>query len=93
MRECPEVGENACEVLEFGHPAVLAHVLRASGAVLFLHNLDERASVLRIADQLNITERPHEILADQQYGALDPALAELPIGSYGYRWIRLNFRP
>ena len=44
LRECPEVGENACQVLESGDPAVLAHMFSgASGAVLFLHNLDERA--------------------------------------------------
>lgn len=94
LRECPEVGENACQVLESGDPAVLAHMFSgASGAVLFLHNLGDSASVVRITDQLDLTARPEEILADQEYGVLDPALAELRIDGYGYRWIRLRFTP
>ena len=94
LRECPEVGENACQVLESGDPAVLAHMFSApSGAVLFLHNLDDSASVVRIADQLDLSAQPEEILADQEYGVLDPALRELRIDGYGYRWIRLRFNP
>ncbi len=61
--------------------------------MLFLHNLDDSASVVRIADQLDVTVRPEEILADQEYGVLDPALRELRIDGYGYRWIRLRFNP
>ena len=93
-RECPEVGENACEVLESGHPAVLAHHYTGpSGAMLFLHNLDDRELTVRIADQLEVDESPEELLADRDYGDLDRTLAALRVGGYGYRWIRLRFTP
>ena len=94
LRECPEVGENGCQVLESGDPAVLAHMFSGpSGAMLFLHNLGDSGSVVRIANQLDLTAPPTEMLADQDYGVLDPALPELRIGGYGYRWIRLRFNP
>jgi maltose alpha-D-glucosyltransferase/alpha-amylase len=94
LRECPEIGENACDVLASGHPAVLAHMYSGpNGSMLFLHNLGSRDAVVRVAEQLELTQPPEEVMADSGYGSLDPALAEMQIKAYGYRWIRLRYTP
>ena len=94
LRECPEIGENACDVLASGHPAVLAHTYSGpNGSMLFLHNLGSKDAVVRVAEQLELTQPPEEVMADSGYGSLDPALAEMQIKAYGYRWIRLRYTP
>jgi maltose alpha-D-glucosyltransferase / alpha-amylase len=94
LRECPEVGENSCDVLDSGHPAVLAHGYSgATGEMLFLHNLDEQPCTVRLADQLDRIDTPIESFADRDYGPLDPALSELRVEGFGYRWIRVRYTP
>ena len=46
-----------------------------------------------VAEQLELTQPPEEVMADSGYGSLDPALAEMQIKAYGYRWIRLRYTP
>lgn len=92
LRECPEVGENSCEVLESGHASVLAHRYTGPhGAMLFLHNLDGDGRTVHLGDQLRTYSAPIEALADADYGDLE--LGELKLNAWGYRWIRLEFVP
>ncbi len=92
LRECPEVGENSCEVLESGDPSVLAHRYAGPhGAMLFLHNLDDHRSTVHLGDQLGTHDAPVEALADADYGDLE--LDDLELNGWGYRWIRLEFVP
>jgi maltose alpha-D-glucosyltransferase/alpha-amylase len=92
LRECPEIGENSCDVLESGHPDVLAHRYAGPhGAMLFLHNLDDHRRTVQLGDQLGTYDRPVESLADADYGDLD--LKDLKLNGWGYRWIRLQFVP
>ncbi len=92
LRECPEVGENSCEVLDSGHADVLAHRYAGPhGAMLFVHNLDDHPRTVRLGDQLGAHEGSVEALADAEYGDLD--LGRLKINGWGYRWIRLDFVP
>jgi len=94
LRECREVGENSCEVLDSGHPAVLAHRYRGdTGEVVFLHNLDAEACDLDLGDQLGAPDHPDEIFADRDYGPLPKPLARLHLEGFGYRWIRTRFTP
>jgi maltose alpha-D-glucosyltransferase/alpha-amylase len=94
LRECPEVGENSCEVLDSGHPSVLAHRFSGpSGAMLFLHNLDDAPCTVELGDQLDHGGAPADAFADRSYGELDPSLARLELNGFGYRWIRLRFTP
>jgi maltose alpha-D-glucosyltransferase / alpha-amylase len=94
LRECPEIGENSCDVLDSGHPSVLAHRFQGPhGSIVFLHNLGEQGCTVRLADQAGETDGPIEVFADSSYGELDPGLDELRITGYGYRWIRLRFAP
>ncbi len=61
LRECPEVGENSCEVLESGHASVLAHRYAGPhGAMLFLHNLDDHDRTVHLGDQLRPYPAPIE---------------------------------
>ena len=69
-------------------PGVLAH--RAddtTGTMLFLHNLDDQDATVDLGSLADIAESPAEMLADRDYGDID--LANLAVGGYGYRWIRL----
>ena len=92
LRECPEIGENSCEVLDSGHPDVLAHRYSGEhGAILFLHNLDRHHRTVRLGDQLPAYDAPIESLADSDYGKLD--LGRLELNGWGYRWVRLEFVP
>jgi maltose alpha-D-glucosyltransferase/alpha-amylase len=92
LRECPEIGENSCDVLESGHPDVLAHRYAGPhGAMLFLHNLDDHRRTVQLGDQLGIYDRPVEALVDADYGDLD--LRALKLNGWGYLWIRLQFVP
>ncbi|MDQ6855498.1 MAG: alpha-amylase family protein [Candidatus Dormibacteraeota bacterium] len=94
LRECPEIGENSCEVLDSGQPSVLAHRFAGpSGAMLFLHNLDEVPCTVQLSGQLDHDGAPVESFANRDYGVLDPNLAQLALDGYGYRWIRLRFTP
>jgi maltose alpha-D-glucosyltransferase/alpha-amylase len=93
LRECPEVGQNACDVLESGHPAVLAHRYAGpSGEMLFLHNLDGEPASVDLGGQVSAGDDPVEVFSDQDYGgALD--LGDLRVGGFGYRWFRMRFVP
>jgi maltose alpha-D-glucosyltransferase/alpha-amylase len=92
LRECPEVGENSCEVLDSGHASVLAHRYAGPhGAMLFLHNLDDPRRTVHLGDQLRTYAAPVEALADADYGDLE--LDDLELNAWGYRWIRLDFIP
>ena len=94
LRECPEIGQNRCDVLDSGHPAVLAHRFSGpAGEMLFLHNLGSEAVTVRIAGQLDAVDQPFEAFADGDYGELDPSLRELRVDGCGYRWIRVRFTP
>jgi maltose alpha-D-glucosyltransferase / alpha-amylase len=61
--------------------------------MLFLHNLDEQPCTVRLADQLDRIDTPIESFADRDYGPLDPALSELRVEGFGYRWIRVRYTP
>jgi maltose alpha-D-glucosyltransferase/alpha-amylase len=92
LRECPEVGENSCEVLDSGEPDVLVHRYAGPhGAMLFVHNLDDHQRTVRLADQLGTYDAPVEAFADADYGDVD--LGRLKVNGWGYRWIRLDFVP
>jgi maltose alpha-D-glucosyltransferase / alpha-amylase len=94
LRECPEIGENRCIVLDSGHPSVLAHCFDGPhGAILFLHNLGSRACTVNLAGQAPASRAPSESLADDDYPDLSPRLDRLRLNGYGYRWIRLRFTP
>lgn len=93
LRECPEIGENSCEVLDSGHADLLAHRYAGPhGAMLFLHNLDEHRRTVHLGDQLSMYRRPVEAFADADYGQLDD-VSDLNLNGWGYRWIRLQFVP
>ncbi len=94
LRECPEIGQNSCDVLDSGHEAVLAHRFSGEGGeMLFLHNLGEQPCTVRLGGQLERIETPHEVFGDRDYGPLDEGLEELRVDGLGYRWIRVRFTP
>jgi maltose alpha-D-glucosyltransferase / alpha-amylase len=92
LRECPEVGEGDCTVVDLALPRqVLAHRAdSAEGTTLFLHNLGEEAVEFDLGKQVQPADHPIELFGDQEYDPPGADLCGLALGGYGYRWIRLR---
>jgi maltose alpha-D-glucosyltransferase/alpha-amylase len=94
LREAPEVAGGTCQHVDVPVPAgVLVH--RAddtTGCMLFIHNLGPDDGVVDLGSLEPEAEFPNDVLADQEYPDLGK-LDALPIGGYGYRWIRLRRYP
>jgi maltose alpha-D-glucosyltransferase/alpha-amylase len=92
LRECPEVGTGRCSLPEVDVPdAVLVHRFDApEGAMLFLHNLGAEGCTLHIGHQPGAGDEVVEVFADRGYDAPSADLRDVPLGPWGYRWIRLR---
>ncbi len=92
LRESPEVGSGTCAALDDDKlPAsVLAHRADdATGSMLFLHNLADTTVTVDLGHLYAEAEQPNQVFADRSYQDV-AKLAELELGPYGYRWIRLH---
>jgi maltose alpha-D-glucosyltransferase/alpha-amylase len=94
LRECPEIGVGMPSVLDIALPrAVLAHRFDApEGAMVFLHNLDDRAVTLDLGRLDGADGVPADVLTDGDYPPLTRALTNIELHGWGYRWIRLRRR-
>ena len=92
LRECPEVGEGSCTVLDVALPRnVLAHRCAASqGIFLALHNLADRAATVDVGRLDGVEGRPREVFADGPYDAPGARLEGIELRAYGYRWFKLT---
>jgi maltose alpha-D-glucosyltransferase/alpha-amylase len=87
-KQCAELGQGTCQVLETDEPSVFAHCCQWKGKVIIaLHNLADRPCVAR----LQSTEYKHlmELFCDQQYEPVDEESLSIPLSAYGYRWFRV----
>ena len=92
LKECPEIGVGAYEIVDVALPkSVLAHRFDApEGSIVLLHNLADRATTVDLG-RLDGTEgRPTEVFADATYAPPTTTLKGLELGGWGYRWIRLR---
>lgn len=91
LRECPEVGVGTCTVLDVRLPgSVLAHRFDApEGAVLFLHNLADRAVSVDLGPVAGLSGRPSEQFSDGAYAEVGPRMTGIELRGWGYRWFRL----
>lgn len=91
-RECPELGwAEEVEVLEQPHAAVLAH--RSTwddGSMIAVHNLSPEPVMvpLQLAD-CDDAVRLVDLLADGSCDIGADGRAEVELGAYGYRWLRV----
>jgi len=94
LRECPEVGEGACTVVEVSSaPTVLVHRCESpAGTMLFLHNLADVPVTVDVSVQ-RAGEDPVHLFADKGYESGPPDLAAIGLSGYGYRWLRLRHDP
>ncbi|WP_433051023.1 alpha-amylase family protein [Dactylosporangium sp. CS-033363] len=91
LRESPEVGNGTCSVIDQAlPPGVLVHKAEGrTGTMLFLHNLGTDDVVVDLSDLDAEVNHPNDVFADREYPEVGDFSA-LPLGPYGYRWIRLK---
>jgi hypothetical protein len=90
-RECPELGWAPAVVLDQPIPAVLAHRCTWDDASLVaVHNLAAEPCVvpLRLDDVVPGTELV-DLLQEGCVPCDDDGSAEVSLGGYGYRWLRV----
>lgn len=88
-RELPEIGWGACEVLDSGSPAVLAHQVSWRGAaVVALHNLSADPVEVGVAVPGAEGTAPLVDLLEDGHAApvLDQGRLGLKLEGYGHRW-------
>jgi maltose alpha-D-glucosyltransferase / alpha-amylase len=92
LRECPEIGNGHCTVVDAALPRpVLAHRMDApDGSILLLHNLGPEAHTIDIGKLEGMSGRPFDVLADAPYPRPTKRLTNLELHAWGYRWIRLR---
>src|SRR5687768_1176329 len=87
-RECPEFGWGRLKLLDAGDPAVLAHRVEWNGStIVAVHSFAEEPRAVRLPS--GEAETAHDLFANDE---LRPAggEVEIPLGAYGYRWLRLR---
>lgn len=88
-RECPELAWGDYEVLDAGHPAVLAHCCRIDGStVLIVHNLCDSPvdAALTLDGPAELTSLLHNDIVK----AGDGGRLELSLEPYACRWLRVT---
>ncbi|QTG81347.1 alpha-amylase family protein [Arthrobacter crystallopoietes] len=96
-RECPELGWGRFELLRQPASSVLAHRCTWETASLVLvHNLSPEPATVTI--DLATEDEPEDkfvgsvlldLLGDENVELADGGRCELPLGGYGYRWLRV----
>nr|WP_134007554.1 hypothetical protein [Streptomyces sp. 846.5] len=90
LRECPEVGQGSCRILDADVPAcVVVHRADSpAGALLFVHNLADHEVTLDLGPLISTGTDFGEVFGDRRYQEPEPDLNALELG--GFRWIRLG---
>ncbi|CAM3534461.1 alpha-amylase family protein [Kibdelosporangium persicum] len=90
-RESPELAWGEYEVIDPGHPAVLAHRCSiGDDIVIALHNLDEEpAEVSLTIEGLDDSSSLTDLLVDGTTKVSPDGCAKVSLGRYGCRWFRV----
>ncbi len=89
-KQSPEIGWGSWKILEAGDPAVFAHRCDWSGGtVVAVHNLADRAAVVRLGLDGEKPLPMIEMLGDQPYRQIRTD-EEIDLEPYGYRWFRIG---
>lgn len=84
----PVYGWGQYEVIDTGHPGVLAHISRRDASLaLALHNFTGKACSVQLPLSTEGLRYFTEILADQPYEKFDGDSGHIELGPYGYRWL------
>jgi trehalose synthase len=90
-RESPELGWGGFQVLQQPCPEVLAHLCTwDDGALVALHNLSpEPRTVPLTLDGCDSSHRLVDLLEPGETTLSDQGTADIALGGYGYRWLRI----
>ncbi len=95
-KQCPEIGGGIWKIIDTNQPSVFAHCCEwKDQGMLAVHNLAEQACDVTLeSDSCSCLV---DLFSDRPYDPLDEPLGEpssnpqvIPLGSYGYRWFRIE---
>jgi trehalose synthase len=91
-RESPELAWGDYEPIDTGRPAVLAHRCTIDGDMMIaLHNLgEEQTDVQMSLPELDSSRVLTDLLIDGTTKVSDDGGAQITLGRYGCRWLRVN---
>lgn len=90
-RQAREIGWEEPQIVETGHPAVLALTYGTDDPLLVVHNLSSEPAQATM-EQLAAFHHQHDVLADRPYTPIEDLGKRIELGPYGYRWSRLRSR-
>ena len=92
-KEHHELGWGDWEVIETGHPAVFAHLVRWRGSVMIaVHNLADEPAEADLALEGLPEGRMANLLGDRRYEPVEDHHLSLELEPYGYLWFHLRTR-
>lgn len=91
-KRCPEFGFGDWMIMESDEPSVFVHRCQWNdGIVVAAHNLAEKEAKLTLKfDDLDV-DHIVDVLGNKRYEPQDHSY-ELELGSYGYRWLRIEVK-
>jgi len=87
-RQCPEIGDGICSLIETGHSQVMAHSCSLQHSLVAVHNLSSKACQVCIEDLLDEDLHLIEVFSNTAYDV--PQQGQVDLSPYGYRWFRLK---
>lgn len=94
-KECRELGWGSWQILETGHPSVMALCCEwQGGTVIPVHNFAATSCTVRLKLNHSDGKELTDLLADQSYELRTPTAPELDpeieLEGYGFRWLRVG---
>jgi maltose alpha-D-glucosyltransferase/alpha-amylase len=91
-RGTPEFGWGDFRIIETDVEEVLVHRCDWRGnTIVAIHNMGDAPREVTIeVDEYEALDEWTDILEDRDYPRLDAAERKIPVGEYGYRWLRLH---
>ncbi|MCC9135810.1 alpha-amylase family protein [Pontibacter silvestris] len=87
-RQCPELGDGKCDIIETGNEQVFAHSCGLQYTLIAVHNMGETACTVTIPDLIEQDATILEVFSNNNYEL--PQQGQVKLDPYAYRWFRLH---
>ena len=88
-KECPEIGSGEWNLLDAGHPSILAiHYHYKGSSLVIIHNFDENAREAKLKLQRKNEVKLIDLMNVSENAADEKGFHRISLEAYGYRWFR-----